>query len=173
MEDLFQVLAERGNSEYGGERVTQLEHALQTAWLAEREEAGPELITASLLHDFGHLVHASPEDGLDDGHEMAGDNLLRKLFSETVTEPIRLHVGAKRYLCCVDSEYFRNLSEPSIASLDLQGGVMTAEGANSFETNRFFRDAVKLRKWDDQAKVPFLKTPGLSDFRGYAELVSL
>ena len=104
---------------------------------------------------------------------MAGDNLLRKLFSEFITEPIRLHVGAKRCLSCVNFEYFRTLGEPSIASLDLQGGVMTAEGSNSFETNRFLRDAVKLGKWNDQAKLPFLKTPGLSRFRGYIELASL
>ncbi len=166
----------RGDSEYGGEAVTQLEHALQAADLAEQEHASPELIVAALLHDVGHLLHDLPEDapdrGVDDHHENVASNKLKQVFPPAVTEPIRMHVAAKRYLCATEPEYLSQLSQPSVVSLDLQGGPMQAEQVAEYESNPFAQDAVRLRRWDDIAKVPDLKTNNLDHFWRYVEQVA-
>ena len=166
--DILQLFNEKGHSEYGGEAVTQLEHALQTATLARENNASDQLITAALLHDIGHLLHDLPNDaplkGIDDVHENKAAVFLRKYFPETVTEPVRLHVMAKRYLSSTEETYYSLLSEPSKHSLVLQGGLMSSTEVNSFEQNPYFSDAVKLRKWDDQAKVQELTTAPVEDF---------
>lgn len=158
----------RGNSGYGKEAVSQLEHALQTAYAAEQSGASPQLIAACLLHDVGHLLHDLPEDapdkGIDDEHEQLGAAWLIEYFMPEVVEPIRLHVAAKRYLCAVDAEYFSNLSPPSVQSLGLQGGPMTKSQADHFELHPHFKAAVLLRRFDDQAKIPQLRTPLLEHF---------
>jgi len=177
VDELIRLYEDRGDSDYGGEQVSQLEHALQSAALAEQEQASPALIAAALLHDVGHLLHELPDDapdhGIDDHHESSAGNYLRRLFSDDVIEPIRLHVAAKRYLCAVDAGYLRQLSEPSIVSLRLQGGPMTPEEVAQFEANPFAADAVRLRKWDDTAKVPELPTPPLSHFAMYLNQVAV
>lgn len=166
--DVLNLLQSRGHSEYGGEAVTQLQHALQSATLAEQSGASPALIVAALLHDIGHLLHELPDDapdqGVDDQHEAAGHRFLRSLFPDAVCEPVRLHVTAKRYLCAVDPEYAAQLSEPSRISLKLQGGPMTEAEVERFRQQPFAEHAVKLRKWDDEAKVPGQTTPPLSHF---------
>ena len=171
VDEILALFETRGDSEYGGERVTQIEHALQAAALAEQESASPELITAALLHDVGHLLHDlpddAPDDGIDDRHESSANNYLKAIFPEDVTEPIRLHVAAKRYLCSVDAEYQAALSAPSVVSLELQGGPMSEEEVRAFHENPFAEDAVRLRRWDDAAKVPDLLTPTLSHFGSY------
>ncbi len=158
----------RGHSEYGKEAVSQLEHALQTAYSAEQSNASPQLIAACLLHDVGHLLHDLPEDApdkdIDDEHEQLGAAWLVEYFSSEVVEPIRLHVAAKRYLCAVDSDYFSKLSPPSVQSLALQGGPMTKTQANHFELHPHFAAAIQLRRFDDQAKIPNLTTPSLEHF---------
>ena len=166
--DILQLFNEKGHSEYGGEAVTQMEHALQTATLARENNASDQLITAALLHDIGHLLHDLPNDaplkGIDDVHENKAAVFLRKYFPEAVTEPVRLHVMAKRYLSSTEETYYSLLSEPSKQSLVLQGGLMSSIEVSSFEQNPFFSDAVKLRKWDDQAKVQELTTAPVEDF---------
>lgn len=158
----------RGNSEYGKEAVSQLEHALQAAYAAEQANASPQLIAACLLHDVGHLLHDLPEDApdhdIDDQHEQLGAAWLIEHFVPEVVEPIRLHVAAKRYLCAVDSEYFAILSPPSVQSLQLQGGPMTESQAAHFEQHPHFAEAIQLRRYDDQAKIPNLKTPSLEHY---------
>lgn len=171
VDDILQLFRDRGDSEYGGEAVTQLEHALQCAALAEAEGATDSLIAAALLHDVGHLLHSlpddAPDDGVDDVHEELGCRYLKKIFDKSVTEPVRLHVPAKRYLCATDSDYHGHLSAPSIQSLKLQGGPMNAAEVAEFEANRFANDAVRLRRWDDTGKVPQLQTPTLDHFSKY------
>jgi phosphonate degradation associated HDIG domain protein len=166
--DLFD---RRGSSLYGGEAVSQLEHALQAADLAEQAGARPELIVAALLHDIGHLLHDLPEDapdnGVDDVHERLGNAWLRRSFGPDVCDPVRQHVAAKRYLCAVDSDYQQSLSSPSLQSLQLQGGPMDADEVSQFEAEPSFRDYVEVRRWDDQAKVPGLATPPLEHFLSY------
>jgi phosphonate degradation associated HDIG domain protein len=166
--NILQLFNDKGHSEYGGESVTQLEHALQAATLARENNASNQLITAALLHDIGHLLHDLPNDaplkGIDDVHENKAAVFLRKYFPEAVTEPVRLHVMAKRYLSSTEETYYSLLSEPSKQSLVLQGGLMSEAEVSAFEQNPFFSDAVKLRKWDDQAKVQELITAPVEDF---------
>jgi len=167
------LFAARGDSEYGGEAVTQIEHALQCALLAEQSDAKPALIVASLLHDVGHLLHDFPDDapdqGIDDHHENSGCRFLKKYFDDAVSEPVRLHVAAKRYLCSVDDSYLRSLSGPSVVSFHLQGGVMDDAERAEFESSSHWKDAVQLRRWDDLAKVIDLETPRIEHFLAYID----
>jgi phosphonate degradation associated HDIG domain protein len=166
--DLFN---EKGHSLYGGEAVTQMEHALQAATFARKNNASDALITASLLHDIGHLLHALPDDapdfGVDDLHEELAAMFLEKYFIKEVVEPAKLHVQAKRYLCFVDAGYYNTLSEPSRQSLALQGGIMNAEEAAEFEKYENYKEAVLLRTWDDLAKDPTMQTDPIESFTPY------
>jgi len=165
LETILEILETRGHEQYGKEAVSQLEHALQCATLAQNAGSSPELITASLLHDFGHLIHDLGEDtDIDDRHEYRAIPPLKKLFGEAVTEPIRLHVKAKRYLCATQPQYRDNLSPASQFSLELQGGLFSAEEAIAFMQQPHAEEAVKLRLWDDSAKVVNCKTPSLEEF---------
>lgn len=163
--DLFQ---RHGDNAYHGEAISQTEHALQAAALAEQQGAPDTLVVAALLHDIGHLLDGQDEDmatrGLDGHHEEAGCAWLARHFSPSVTEPIRLHVAAKRYLCAVEPGYLGSLSAASRLSFAVQGGPMTAEEVAKFESNPLHEDAVRLRHWDDTAKVPGLKVPGLDSY---------
>lgn len=166
---LFDLLAVHGGEDYHGEAVTQLQHALQCALRAEQAGAAPPLVAAALFHDAGHLIHDLGEDaaerGIDDVHEARGAALLQTLFGPSVTEPVRLHVEAKRCLCAIDAGYYEALSPASRTSLALQGGVMSAEAAEMFLAMPFAGDAVRLRRWDDQAKDPVATTPPLDHYR--------
>jgi phosphonate degradation associated HDIG domain protein len=145
-----------------------LEHALQAAMFAQRSGATLDLVVAALLHDVGHLLHDLPEnapdEGIDDCHEELAGKWLAQYFGPAVIEPIRLHVTAKRYLCFADPGYLKQLSPPSLQSLLLQGGPMTSEEADEFEKNPHFESAVRLRRWDDAAKVVNLPTPNLHHY---------
>ncbi len=166
------LFAERGDSAYGGESVSQLEHALQAAALARRDGAGAALITAALLHDVGHLLHDLPDDapdrGVDDTHEAIAARWLSPWFGPDVIEPIRRHVDAKRYLCAVEPGYQQRLSEASAVSLRLQGGPMSAVEVRAFQESPHLADAVALRRWDDEAKDPELSAP---DFESYVSTI--
>ena len=167
---LLDFLGQRGQRFYY-EEVTQLEHALQCAALAEEENAGHHLITGALLHDIGHLLvdqANDPEEAIDTDfcHEQTGADFLALFFPATVTDPIRLHVPAKRYLCTVDHRYWQNLSGASRESLVVQGGKMSAQEKAHFETTPALDDALRLRTWDDIAKTPGRKTPELQHYSG-------
>jgi len=166
--EIDRLFARRGSEMYSGEPVTQTEHALQTAWQAEQDGADAALITAALLHDVGHLLHDMGEDcaeeGIDDKHEALGAEWLAAHFGPDVVEPVRLHVAAKRYRCAVDPDYHARLSDASRLSLKLQGGPFTETQARKFEGHPFFDAAVRLRLWDEAAKIPQLKTPPLEQF---------
>jgi len=169
IDEIFRLFREKGDAAYIGEPVSQTEHALQAASLAEKEGADDCLITAALLHDIGHLLHDLPEtaaeDGTDDRHEFRGQHWLQQYFPSDVVEPVRLHVDAKRYLCATESEYQSKLSAASITSLKLQGGPMSGDEIKEFENNPHHQAAVQLRRWDEQAKIKNLKTPDLAHFR--------
>ncbi|MEO0869523.1 MAG: phosphonate degradation HD-domain oxygenase [Cyanobacteria bacterium J06642_11] len=168
LNNIFDLYRNRGQAQYGGEAVSQLEHALQCATLAEENGQSPELIAACLLHDVGHLIHHLGDDpavrGIDDRHEYRAIAVLEKLFPNAVTVPIQLHVAAKRYLCSVDDGYWASLSAASKRSLELQGGIFSKQMAEDFIQQPHAKDAVKLRRWDDLAKVKNLKTPDLEHF---------
>lgn len=158
----------RGSEQYGREAVTQLQHALQCATWAESARESQTLIAACLLHDIGHLLHDLGEDaaerGIDDRHEYRALPFLKQYFPLAVTEPIRLHVNAKRYLCATQSEYWDSLSPASKLSLELQGGIFSEAEATTFINQPYAKDAVKLRIWDDLAKDPAKHAHGLEHF---------
>ncbi len=174
---LFDLFSQQGDSAYHGERVSQTEHALQAALAAENAQVPSTLVTAALLHDLGHLLSKLPEhcaqDGVDDHHEDLASTWLQRYFGPEVTEPIRLHVSAKRYLCAVEPEYWESLSAASKLSLRLQGGPMSAAEVQQFQANPYYQQAVALRRWDDQAKAPGLAIPPLEHFRGHLETALL
>jgi len=168
-DEIFNLFAQRGDAAYFGEPVSQTEHALQAANLAELEGAPSSLVVAALLHDVGHLLHGWGEDaaerGVDARHEAAGEAWLARYFGPEVTEPVRLHVDAKRYLCRADPAYLEGLSPASLQSLKLQGGPFSAREAAGFESQLYFSEAVRLRRWDDLAKVPSRVVPSCEHYR--------
>lgn len=146
------------------EAISALEHALQCAQLGEWANADESLVAAAFLHDIGHFLAAEAvarDDRIDDRHEMIAIPFLAAGFDAAVTEPIRLHVQAKRFLVRVDAHYARQLSPASQHSLALQGGPMDDAEIDAFEDLPFAREALMLRRWDDQAKTPGRRTPSL------------
>jgi phosphonate degradation associated HDIG domain protein len=177
LDSLFELFTTRGQGAYFGEAVTELEHALQCAQLAEASGASDALVVAALLHDVGHLLHGLPEDvaerGIDARHEEAGAAWLGRHFGPAVAGPVRLHVAAKRYLCAVEPAYPATLSAASRLSLGLQGGPFTAAEVSEFEQDPWSGSAVAVRRWDDAAKVHGLAVPGLEHYRRRLEAVLL
>ena len=157
IDTIFEILRDAGERHYGESAVTQLEHAIQCAVLAERDGATPSLVTAALLHDIGHLVNpddrAATQRREDCEHEQIGADYLGRWFGEAVTLPVRLHVAAKRYLTATDAAYAATLSPGSILSLELQGGPFSPEAARRFAAEPGAPEAIRLRRWDEAAKV--------------------
>ncbi|MGA2133216.1 MAG: phosphonate degradation HD-domain oxygenase [Bryobacteraceae bacterium] len=176
-DQIMELFAAKGGSAYFGEPVSQLEHALQAAHYAEREKAPGWLVVAALVHDVGHLLHDMSEnvadEGIDTRHEDLGHAWLAQYFGPEVTAPVRMHVDAKRYLCATDAEYLSRLSPASVESLALQGGAFDAAGVQEFEQRPFAREAVRLRRWDDRAKVPGMAVRGLEHYRAMIEAAEL
>jgi phosphonate degradation associated HDIG domain protein len=177
LDDIERLFAERGGEQYSGEPVTQLEHALQSALLAEQEGADDALVTAALLHDLGHLLHelgeTPTERGIDDVHQYRVIPFLRGLFGDDVLGPIQLHVDAKRCLCRVNAGYYDALSDDSRRSLALQGGTYSEEEAQAFLARPGAPEAIRLRRWDDLAKAAGLPTPPLAHYMARARRCAL
>jgi phosphonate degradation associated HDIG domain protein len=169
IDELLALLEVRGRAAYGREAVSQHEHAVQAAMLAEAASAGPALIAAALLHDIGHLVEDSDalaaERGIDAVHELVGAHYLRGVFPPAVSEPVALHVPAKRYLCATEPGYRAALSPASEHSLMLQGGIFSSAEAALFKAGPHADAAIALRRWDDEAKIPGLKLTALEHYR--------
>lgn len=177
VDQIEDIIDRRGAEAYLGEAVTQAEHMLQAAWLAEQEGAGDALVAAALLHDIGHFVGEFGDDyierGVDNRHEDAGAAILEPWFPPEVVEPVRLHVATKRYLCATDPTYRDRLSAASLRTLALQGGPMSPEEVAAFEANPWRDLAVRVRLWDEAAKVEGLPTPGFAHFRPLLERLLL
>ena len=170
IEDVFR---RRGAESYLGDQVTMAQHMLQTAQCAEKDGANNSQIVAALLHDIGHYkneIHeTSLAKGIDNFHEEAGANFLEDFFPRSVVEPIRQHVGAKRYLCAVKSDYLERLSPASVHTLNLQGGSMNKEEVKEFEKNDYIEQCIQLRYWDDEGKDPERGHPPFSYYRSLIE----
>jgi len=192
VETIGELFAGPGARDHMGEPVPIGEHMLQAGALAEaamkeagevRGAIGGTLVAAALLHDIGHLLgeplrggegpppqaarsagSSPPASTGEDRHGEAGARWLSQWFGDAVTEPVRLHVPAKRYLCAADAGYFGLLSPESVRTLSLQGGPMTAAEAAAFEALPYARDAVAVRRWDDQAKDPAVTPPRFAHF---------
>ncbi len=169
--ELAELLEGKGSRRYGLSDVNQLQHALQAALLAEQAGCSAALVTAALLHDIGHMVHDlgeyPAEDGIDDRHEELGHAYLAPLFGPEVTEPVRLHVPAKRYRCATEPDYLAKLSTDSVLSLKLQGGPMSKDEVAAFRASPHAEAAVQLRRFDEGAKVADLPTPPVPHFLPY------
>ena len=169
---IMENFSERALTRFDEKNVTQLAHALQCAHQAEQAGASPALITACLLHDIGHLINPDARAAIDRGedaeHEIRALRYLEPWFDDDVLQPVRWHVDAKRYLTATDPDYFATLSEGSVRSLEVQGGPFTPDEATAFEAIPYHADAVKLRRWDEGAKIAGRPTP---DFNHYALLL--
>jgi predicted HD phosphohydrolase len=156
IDDIWMLYQSQGSQPYG-EDVSQLQHAVQVARLAEAHGASDTLIAAALLHDIGHLFYTEEVIGwqLNDRHEILGAGLLYKMFGEAVAEPVKLHVMAKRYLCGINHAYYDGLTSASKESLEVQGGPLDdSHKRSAFERNQYFEQAIELRYWDDEGKNP-------------------
>lgn len=187
LDDIEPLFAAKGGRMYAGEPVTQSQHALQSAQLAEQSGADAALIVAALLHDLGHMVNDQGETptlrGIDDRHEYVALPFLRDLFGDAVLQTIRLHVDAKRYLCARGhvatkgsingAQYWANLSLDSKRSLELQGGIFTDAEADRFIAQPYAEGAVRVRLWDDAAKIADAQTPDLGHYLALAEKIAL
>jgi predicted HD phosphohydrolase len=153
---------------YIGEGLTMSEHMIQTAMLAEKNKCSGDLICSSLLHDYGHFVLEDPNqlvsDHIDGNHETIGANYLKEYFSNEIIEPILFHVDAKKYLAR-NKKYFDDLSEASKISLKLQGGIMSDNEAKKFEKNKNYKNAIKLRSFDEGAKKQNIKIKNIKDYK--------
>ncbi len=172
-DEILALFAARGCSAYFGEGISMTEHSLQAAHFATAAGAPPPLVLAALLHDVGHLVVAVPDDladwTTDAHHEATGAAWLAARFLPEISEPVRLHVPAKRYLCAVDPRYASQLSDASVITLKLQGGPMSAAEIHQFEAEPHHQAALRLRHWDDSGKLIGLVTARVEDYRDLIE----
>ncbi|MBO6947130.1 MAG: HD domain-containing protein [Rhodospirillales bacterium] len=178
VDTIFEALETSGQVQYGTEPITELEHALQIADIADEMSGDEEMILAALLHDIGRV--AVRQDEISDtlvpdhmgktkdgskGHDAAGAELLSDYFSDRILAGIRMHVAAKRYLCTVEPKYRDKISGGSETTLRMQGGLMSDEELEKFRATPFSEDAVQIRRWDDMAKIPGKPTRPLEHWR--------
>jgi phosphonate degradation associated HDIG domain protein len=179
LQEVHELLLRRGQTQYGLEAINQLEHALQCASLAEQAGETSDTIVACLLHDLGHLLAAERKGTIehdtreDDLHQFMALPFLRGLFPDAVLEPIRLHVDAKRYLCLIEPGYWGDLSIASKHSLEQQGGVFDETQAQTFIAQPYAEEAVRLRRYDDLAKVKDKQVPGLAHYQTHLTAVAI
>jgi gamma-butyrobetaine dioxygenase len=177
LDELLGIYARRGSEAYFGEPVSVTDHCLQAAHFAQAAGASEALIVAALLHDIGHLLESVPEDiadwTSDAQHELIGGRWLAQRFGPQVSEPVRLHVPAKRYLCATNAVYVSRLSAASVRTLELQGGPMPQAEIAAFEAEPYCRDAVLVRRCDDQGKIAGLTIPGFAHYRTMIERLAI
>jgi phosphonate degradation associated HDIG domain protein len=170
-DEIMNLYEQQGGSEYAGEKVSQLEHMVQAAQLAEEKGFDEEVILAAFLHDIGHIAeHATggnkmDEYGLKDHESIGAEFLLEKGFSSRIVRLVASHVNAKRYLTRKDPDYYNQLSEASRKTLEFQGGMMSVEEAEAFEKDPLFSEIILMRRWDEQAKTEDKPVPDLYRYR--------
>lgn len=168
VEQITELFLRRGGRRWTDAVLTECDHALQAAALAAEDSAPHSLVVAALFHDVGRII-ANPVDDLaglfsDDNHEAVGARWLATLFGPDVSEPVRLHVTAKRYLCAVHPGYLETLSSASMTELVCQGGPLRQDRVRAFEAERYFASAISLRRYDDGANVPGRDVPPLEHY---------
>lgn len=172
---LFDLCRQQAQADYIGEAISQLEHMAQAAELAEQQGADSELVLAAFLHDVGHFCAPLHDDNRMDGngrrgHEQVGAHWLRGMgFPQRLCDLVASHVDAKRYLCARDPAYLAALSPASKQTLIWQGGPMSEEQASAFERHPLFADALRLRRWDEAAKVVNKPLPDLEKWQRMAQ----
>ena len=170
-DEIMSFYEQNGGEEYAGEKITQLEHMVQAAQLAEEQGYDEETVLAAFMHDIGHICEAGHGDnemgefGIKDHEEIGADYLKEKGFSKKVVRLVQSHVEAKRYLTFKNPDYYNHLSEASKKTLEYQGGRMEEDEANAFEHYPLFDLIIKMRKWDEQAKIEHKPLPALVHYR--------
>jgi len=170
-DEIMSYYEQHGGEEYAGEKVTQLQHMVQAAQLAEEQGYDNEVILAAFLHDIGHICEAGHGDnemgefGIKDHEEIGAGYLQQKGFSKKIVRLVQSHVEAKRYLTFKYPEYYEQLSDASKKTLEYQGGKMYEEEAAAFEQYPLFNLIIKMRTWDEQAKIEHKPLPDLSRYR--------
>jgi len=176
-DEILLIYSRHGDHAYLGEPISVSEHAAQAACFARADGASSALIVAALLHDIGHLLEPVPDDlaewQADAHHEALGGRWVAARLDAAVADPVRLHVAAKRYLCATDDSYAGRLSAASVQTLALQGGPMSRREIDAFERERFHADAVRLRRWDDMAKIAGFQAPALATYRSEIDALGL
>lgn len=174
-EHLGELFDAEGSQDYLGEAVTMAQHMLQTGQAARTAGASRELVVAAVVHDVGHFSGAVSGTelmaGTDNHHDESAAAWLSQWFGPEITEPVRMHVDAKRYLCATEPEYYEQLSEASKYTMSVQGGVMDADEVREFAKSPYLESAVALRRFDDLGKDPEVGDLGLADFRADIEAV--
>jgi phosphonate degradation associated HDIG domain protein len=174
VDEIFFLYENHGNADYIGEPVSQLEHMCQAAQLAEEEGHDDEVVLAAFFHDIGHLCEFIMPVELMEGvgvldHESIGQEyLVNRGFSERIAKLVRSHVEAKRFLTFRYPDYFEKLSDASKTTLQHQGGRMNADEAKAFETDPMFDLYIKMRTWDDLAKITNKTLPDLNRYKQMA-----
>lgn len=169
--EIIALYEQHGGAEYAGERVSQLEHMVQAAQLAEQQGYDEEVILAAFLHDVGHICVSAEGDnemdgfGIKDHEEVGGAFLQGKGFSKRLIRLVEAHVEAKRYLTWKSPEYYEQLSEASKRTLEFQGGRMEDEEARAFEQYPLFDLIIRMRLWDEEAKIEGQPVPDLNKYR--------
>jgi len=170
--EIIALYEHHGGAEYAGEKVTQLEHMVQAAQLAEQHGHEEEVILAAFLHDIGHICVSAVGDnemdgyGIKDHEEVGGAFLLEKGFSKRLIRLVEAHVEAKRYLTWKSPAYYEQLSAASKKTLEYQGGKMSEEEALAFEQYPLFQLIIDMRLWDEEAKIEGLPVPDLAKYHG-------
>jgi 2-amino-1-hydroxyethylphosphonate dioxygenase (glycine-forming) len=170
-DEIMGLYESHGGAEYAGEKVSQLEHMVQAAQLAEAQGFDEEVILAAFLHDIGHISEAAKGDnemdgfGIKDHEELGAEFLREKGFSKKIARLVESHVEAKRYLTIKDPAYYAQLSEASKKTLEYQGGPMSEEEAAAFEQYPLFDLIIRMRKWDEEAKIEKQPLPDLRHYR--------
>jgi len=170
-DEIMNYYRQHGGEEYAGEKVTQLEHMVQAAQLAEEQGFDEEVILAAFLHDIGHICEDGHGDnemdgfGIKDHEQIGAEYLLQKGFSKKISRLVESHVEAKRYLTYKDPVYYNQLSDASKKTLEYQGGPMDKEEAEAFEKYPLFDLIIRMRKWDEQAKIEHKPLPDLNHYK--------
>lgn len=170
--EIIGLYEHHGGAEYAGEKVTQLEHMVQAALLAEQQGHEEEVVLAAFLHDIGHICVSAAGDnemdgyGIKDHEEVGASYLQEKGFSRRLIRLVEAHVEAKRYLTWKSPTYYEQLSEASKKTLEYQGGRMNEDEALAFEQYPLFDLIISMRLWDEEAKIEGLPVPDLAKYHG-------
>lgn len=171
-DEIMAMYSKHGGEEYAGEKVSQLEHMVQAALLAQQQGFDDEVILAAFLHDIGHICEAARGDnemggyGIKSHEDIAAKFLSEKGFSKKIIRLVQSHVDAKRYLTCRYPGYYEQLSDASKKTLEYQGGKMGEQEALAFEKDPLFELIIQMRRWDEQAKIEGQPIPSLEYYHG-------
>jgi len=172
VDKLIHCLVAAQETDYIGEPISQLEHALQAAYFAETAGHSQDVILASLFHDIGHFASPTQQVHMAElgliHHQWIGAKLCFDAgFSAKVALLIASHVDAKRYLATKKPVYFERLSAASKKTFIFQGSLMSAKELQEFENQPYFKESLQVRMNDEKAKVVGLKVPDLNHYRSY------